>query len=189
MKVIFDFDDTLFSTKDFKKYFYSYVGKFGISYESARDYYLNIRGGEFSLKKYLSDLLAQKGLMGVNVGKVYKDILSQCPNFIDHKLIKLVKKIGRENCYIVSNGEKEFQQDKIKKSGIGKLFGDIHIVPASKKEVIEKICGKNKKERIIFIDDKIRFLNDLDLKKCPNLKTILYDEQGLEKLKAELGLA
>ena len=49
------------------------------------------------------------------------------------------------------------------------------VVADEKRELIEKICAEYKDEPILFIDDKIKHFEDLDFKKCPNLKTILYD--------------
>ena len=41
-------------------------------------------------------------------------------------------------------------------------------------------------EEVIFVDDKAKHFEDLDFKKYPNLKTVLYDDKGFEKLSAIL---
>ena len=96
--------------------------------------------------------------------------------------MNIIKKLGKENCYIVTLGNEEFQRDKIKRAGIESLFFKIVVVWGSKKEAVEKICAKHINEKVIFIDDKAKYFEDLDFKKYPNLKTILYNERGFEKV-------
>ncbi len=175
MKFIFDFDDVLFDTRKFKEFMFSYVEKSGTSRAIAEKYYKEVRAREFSLKEFLAHF---------SIGNMYEEIMQECPNFLNTKLIEVVKNLGKENCFIVTNGDKEFQKDKIKRNNIGFLFYEIHIVPESKKELVEKICDKYKNEQIMFIDDKDRFFENLDFKKYPNLKTILFDEHGFEQLQS-----
>ena len=67
------------------------------------------------------------------------------------------------------------------------MFSEIIVVPDSKKNVVERIAAVHKNEEVVFIDDKISHFEDLDFEKYPNLKTILYDEKGLEKVKEIIG--
>ena len=103
-------------------------------------------------------------------------------NFSNEELFKIIRKIGKDNCYIITYGNKEFNLDKITRSGAGDLFHkrNVFIVSGSKKDIIEKICDKHKDEEVIFIDDKAYHFKDLDFKKYPNLRTILYTGQNLK---------
>ncbi len=183
MKFIFDFDDMLFNTKQLKDRIFLCLDKVGVSYDKAEAYYKKVRGGEFSLKNFITELFNQEKIKEIRMENVYEDIMSECLNFVNKELVDVVHELGKENCYLATYGEKEFQLDKIKRAGIFSLFSEIIVVPGSKKEIIYDICEKNKAEKILFIDNKIEFFEDLDMAKCPNLKTILYDEQGLEKLR------
>ncbi|MFA6076719.1 MAG: HAD hydrolase-like protein [Candidatus Paceibacterota bacterium] len=175
MKFIFDFDDVLFhSTPRFKEHLRSSLEKAGISRVAVEEYVENLQGKGFSLKELLNKF-------SVNLNW-YEKILKNSEEFINQDLLKIIKKLGRENCYIVSFGDREFQSDKIKRARIETLFSKITVVSDSKKEAIEKICAKHKDEQVIFVDDKAKHFANLDFKKYPNLKTILFDEQGLEKL-------
>lgn len=175
MKYIFDFDDVLFhNTKLFKEHMYACLEKAGVPRGVAEEYYKEIRGGRFFLKEMLLHFSLSEDL--------YKKILNKNKNFINKELLNIIKKLGKKNCYIVTHGGDEWQRDKIKKADIESLFSEIVVVSESKKEAVEKICAKYKDEEVIFIDDKVRHFKDLDFKKYPNLKTILYDEQGLKKL-------
>ncbi len=179
MKFIFDFDGVLFTTKEFLKYLYACIGKDGVPRNIAEEYYKKVGGTQFNLKKLLIHLSIRENL--------HEEILEESKSFLNKDLLAVVKKLGKVNCYIVSHANKEWQLDKIRSTGIEFLFSEIIVVPESKKQVVEKICAKYGDEEVIFIDDKAKYFEDLNFKKYPNLKIILYDEQGLEKLKAEIG--
>ncbi|MBI2627606.1 HAD hydrolase-like protein [Candidatus Nomurabacteria bacterium] len=185
MKFIFDFDDVLFQTKKFIEHEYVYLVKIGISRSVAEEFYKKTRGGEFSLKNFISNLFNQEKIKEVKAKDVYEHIINKSSDFVNKELLKIVQKLRKENCYLVTYGYEEFQIDKIKKAGIESFFSEIIVVSESKKEAVEKICAKHKDETVIFVDDKAKHFEDLDFQKCPNLKTILYDEKGLEKLKVE----
>jgi FMN phosphatase YigB (HAD superfamily) len=183
MKYIFDFDDILFcTTAMFKKRMYMCLEEVGISHKTAQEYYKKVRENKFSLKNFISELFTREKNNKNNIRKVYEKIMSECENFTNAELLKNIKKLGKENCFIVTNGEKGFQKDKIKRSGISPLFSKIYVVSGSKKDIIYSICDKYKNEKVIFIDDKVKFFEDINLKKCPNLKTVLYTGQNITNL-------
>ena len=115
-----------------------------------------------------------------NQPDLYEELMNESPNFVNEEILKVIKKAGKENCFMVTYGEKDFQEEKIKRAGVGGLFSEIFIVQESKKEAVEKICAKYKDETVLFIDDKAEHFENLDFKKYPNLKTILYTGQNLE---------
>ena len=190
MKIIFDFDDVLsYNTKNIKEHMYACLEKAGIPREESESFYIKTRGerklhgNQFSLKEFITTLFEKKGIKTVSEKKIYEDILSKIKNSLNMELIEIVKKIGKDNCYLVSNGDIEYQTDKVRKSGIKELFREFYPVTGTKKEIVEKICEKHKDEPVIFIDDRQYYFEDLDMEKCKNLKTILYDENGLEKVR------
>jgi len=179
MKFIFDFDDVLFhNTKQFKEHMYTCLEKAGVSRNMAEEYYNKVRDDQFWLKELLTYFSINETL--------YEKILNESKNFTNKDLLDIIKKLGKKNCYIVTHGNEEFQRDKIKKADINYLFSEIVVVSGSKKEAVEGICTKHKDEQVVFIDDKAKHFKDLNIIKYPNLKTILFDKQGLEKLKAIL---
>lgn len=174
MKFIFDLDDVLFYKTKHREKILINLEKFNIPRNLTEEYLEKERLNLFSLKIMLSYFSLPENL--------YEKIISECKNFVNKELIEVIKKIGKENCFIISYGNKEFQQDKIKRIGIADIFSEIIIVSGSKKEAVEKICAKYPDEEVTFIDDKAYHFKDLDFKKYPNLKTILYDEHGLKNL-------
>ena len=168
MKYIFDFDDVLVNTtkaNGFRESIYIYLEKSGISRDNAIKYIKKERLNRFSLKKMLNHFEVKENL--------YDKIMGENKNFVNQELFEIIKKLGKNNCYIVSYGDKEFQRDKINNTGIAHLFSEIIVVEGSKKEEIEKIATLYKNEEVLFIDDKDYNFTDLELKKYPNLKTIL----------------
>jgi FMN phosphatase YigB (HAD superfamily) len=153
----------------------------GVSEDETRAYYSEVREKEFSLKKFISTLFSRNDIKGIDINKLYEAIMLKSPEFMNAPLVELVKKMGKDNCYIVTNGSQEFNRDKIKYSGIDNLFEKIYIVPGTKKEIIKEICAKNKNSKVVFIDDKLKFISDIDLKDCPNLKTIVYNDQAFRQ--------
>src|SRR3989344_6324710 len=165
MKFIFDFDDVLFhSTKLFKEHMYDSLEKYGVPRKDAKAQYEKMKSNSLGLKELIDHFSTEKSL--------YEEILNESENFVNEELINTIKKIGENNCYIVSHGSDEFQRDKIKRAGIEALFSKIIIVQGSKKEAVEKIAAKHKDEEVVFVDDKAKHFEDLDLKKYPNVTTI-----------------
>jgi FMN phosphatase YigB (HAD superfamily) len=175
MKFIFDFDAVLFNTKEFLDHLYASIEKKGVPRSTAEAYYKKVGGTKFNLKKLLIHFSLKKNL--------FDEILNESKSFINKELLIIVQKLGKENCYIVTHAEKEWQLDKIESTGLKYFFSDIIVVSENKKQAVEKICEKYKTEQVVFVDDKAKYFENLDIIKYPNLKTILFDEQGLEKLK------
>ncbi len=175
MKFIIDFDDVLLhTTKMLKKRIYDCLENAGVDREKSLDLYRQVRYPEFSLKRFIYRLLEENNLDVNKTEEIYEEILQECPKYINHYLVDEVKKLGKDSCIIVTNGEREFQTHKLERSGLYPLFSEIYIVPGSKKDAICEICQKYKDEKVIFTDDKSTFFDDLELKEYPNLETVLY---------------
>ncbi len=180
MKYIFDFDDVLFyTTRHRKEHLLPLLIKAGVSEEAMMKYYQKTRLEGFSLRAMITHFLSDGN---TDQEKLYEEIMGESKNFINTKLIEVVKKLGKENCFLITHGGKEFQKDKIKRAGIAPLFSEIIILIGSKKKVVEAICEKYKYKEVIFVDDKPKYFNDLDYEKYQNLKTILYTGQDLSRL-------
>ena len=194
MKYIFDFDDVLFNnTKQFKEHMFKLITEAGVPEAEARAYYAKpeVRGKEFSLKKFIKTLFStyDVDIKETPVDDIYQRIMQESRKFLNLDLVELAKRVGLENCYIVTNGEREFNTDKLKYTGIWDLFGGekrIQIVPGNKREAILKICAEPRKEgeKVIFIDDKQTFLNEV--KDVPDLISIPYKNQSSEELMSEI---
>ncbi len=181
MKIIFDFDDVLFNANAFKELMFFYLEERGI--RNARELYKQMRKREklFSPSQYLNEL----GIKKDERATVYEGIMTPCAWLFNKEMVGIMSEIGEENFFIISQGDEAFQEDKIDRAIGDQVLGShIIIVPDSKREEVIRICMMFKDEDVIFVDDKIEFLNNLPMNELPNLKTVLFDETGLEKLKA-----
>ena len=186
MKFIFDFDDVIHNSTTHHKELFLVLEKYGIPRPEIENYYKKNRTLGFSLRSMLDYFVTLGRIDASKKKSLYDEDMGDRKKFLNEELIELIKKLGKYNCYLVTYGNQEYQQEKIDRTEVASLFSGINIVQGSKKEAIERICEKHKDEKVIFIDDKAHHFEGLDFKKYPNLKTILYDEQGLNKLKAEI---
>lgn len=172
MKYIFDFDDVIFhTTKHRKEHMFPLLEKSGIPKQQIDEYYQKTRVSGFSLRKMLAHF---------NRDGLYEEIMG---NTDDHKntiSINVIKKLGKENCFLITHGGDDFQNEKITRTNVAPLFSKIIILVGSKKNAVEEICKQYKDEIVYFIDDKAIYFEDLNREKYPNLKTILYTGQDLE---------
>lgn len=184
MKVIFDFDDVIFNSKQFKKNMFQILSKEG--YTNAEDVYAAFRKTEvpFSLTSFLSDNI---GIDSQDVRhRVYEEIMFSCSTCLHQDVVVIMNELTPAHYIIITHGEESFQKEKIARSLGNTLTSHVVVVPKSKAEAIEKFCKKYPDEQIIFVDDRLDFINGLHFNECPNLKTVLFNENGLENLKAEM---
>lgn len=188
MKLIIDFDDVIFDTKSFKKSLFEILARSGAV--NAQDLYEKERNKEtpFSLLDFLHRIFSEQDACNDQTSKgniIYKEIMSGCKLFINEEMISFLKEIGKENCYVVTNGDMAFQMDKLARTGVDVLVKEICVVSGSKKEEVERLCVLFLQEKVIFVDDKVKFFDDIDMTLCNNLKTIIYDKTNLGTLKNE----
>jgi DNA topoisomerase IB len=113
-----------------------------------------------------------------------------CEHLINQEVLAVLEHVGKENCYIVTNGVTEFQMDKIRRSIGEEGFAGIRVVTGSKKDEIAEICKKHSDEHIVFVDDKQKYFSDIDRDVCKNLQTVLFDKSsGVTRLKKAINEA
>lgn len=156
MKLIIDFDDTLFSTKDFKESMFSGLVKYGADKKSVADYYLFNRGSFTNPRNFYMSFVLDNGMnvSASEIDSVVTVLFDDLKKFLNQELIGIIKSLGPENCFIVSTGDEEHQRNKIRCCEIEELFGEIHIVGKDKNEVIERLMNQFKGEDFVFVDDK-----------------------------------
>lgn len=184
MKVVFDFDDVLFDARAFKEKMFALLA--GKGYAHVESVYSSMRSDAepFSLDRLLERLVLD-GSHDEREG-LYQEVLGACFGKANQELMKIIERIGKENCIILTQGVEKFQLEKIRRSvGIGHV-GRIVVVPSGKGEAIEEICREFGDEDVIFVDDKEKFFRDINFEHCRNLKTVLYNRNGLDNLLAEV---
>ena len=188
MKYIFDFDDVLFkNTKMLKPRMFRLIAeKTGKTAEEVEKAYQEVRK-EFSLVNFIKNSLTPEGLLNeetkyqidMDTDALFKEIMSECHKFLDPELMAEIKRIDKKDLYIVTNGEKKFNWEKLAYSGILEYLDikHIHVVPGPKTQAVRKICKDNPGEDILFFDDRQEFIDGLDEQDNPRFKAIRYEEE------------
>lgn len=174
-KYIFDFDDVLFfNTEKFKKHMYKCFEEIGVPYDTVKKYYKIEKEKGWVLQKLVESVLNGENITLIDKDELSEKIMGECQNFVNHELVERIKKLDVQNCYMVTHGIKEYQLEKVDRTGLNSLFTQIFTVLDTKKGPVEMICGQFKDDEVIFVDDKEKRFADLDFVKYPNLRKVLY---------------
>ena len=172
MKIFIDFDGVIFNAErfrnDIKRIFiksgfserdfdrtYSYLKQKGIYYSPERQ--ARILNADNNKKKEISASI-EKLLADSSKKYIFKDVR----NFLGF--------FKKKDIYILSLGNINFQNKKIKSIKLGKYFKKIIVTDKSKDNEIKKIIKKEKiksDEKIFFIDDSA---NNIEIVKTKNPK-------------------
>ncbi len=181
MKIFIDFDDVLFNTKNFVEDIKKIFEKHGVSETLFKRYYkeLPAKKGDEKVRKYnpykQMERVKALGIETKGIEKEFKKLVKNTKNYLFEDGVKFLREFEDEDLYVVSFGNKKFQGEKIKNSGIGKYIKRTLIIEASKAIGIRKILRrKNLKpgEALIFVDDRAKFLKDIK-KTYPGMVTFL----------------
>jgi FMN phosphatase YigB (HAD superfamily) len=147
--IIFDFDDTLFDTKKFKKDIFGELISLGIKENIIKKTYKECRN-DYCLLKHIK-ALKKHNLQIPNL--IHKKISNlSLKSYLFPKVAKDLKKLSKENYLILlTKGDKGFQNTKINSSNISKYFEEIHITKKNKEEFLK---DKKYPHPIYFINDK-----------------------------------
>jgi len=175
MKIIFDFDHTLFSSKKFYQALQKAFGKFDIDKKLFQETYENskIKKRSYDSDKQIQLIVKVKPeIEKSDLKKQYEKILRKAPQYLYSDTVWFLRKWEKKaNLVLLSYGEEKFQGDKIKDSRIEKYFqknvkitGDIYKIKPFKKLF-------QKKEKLIFIEDNPTALSKTK-KNFPNVIAI-----------------
>lgn len=156
MKIVFDFDHTLFSSKKRFNAFKSSFKKIGIKEKLFTETFEKSKGkGKFYDPGKHFDLIFKKqpNIERKTLEKKFESIIQRSLEFFYPDTIPFLKKWSRKtDLILLSFGEREFQKKAIKKSKIEKFFKKIVITKeVNKVKPFKEIFKKN--EKIIFVED------------------------------------
>lgn len=160
MKLVLDFDDTLFDTVRFKKErLFISLTRWGISATKFEESYKNYSEIHplYNLKNHLS-LLKKEYLLDFDVDEVGYEAVAHLELFVFPEYLDLISIYGRENIFILSQGDIDFQSLKIKHSEIDEKVEKIIIVDSNKEQKLTDLSLLWPSETIIFIDDKFKHM-------------------------------
>jgi len=187
MKIIFDFDHTLFSVKKLYFALEEAFFKLGVEEKLFQETFekSKIKKRSYDPDKQIQLIVKVKPeIKKSDLKREYKKTLKRATQFLYSDTVWFLRKWQKKaNLVLLSYGEEKFQGDKIKDSRIEKYFykkvkitGDIYKVKPFKKLF-------QKKEKLIFIEDNPTALSEAK-KIFPNVITIRIN-RGEGKYKKE----
>jgi len=194
-KVIFDFDNTLFDTEKKKSQFYQLAKLHGYSHSKARDIYKRARVQNekvvMSLSSYLKVLKEQLKTDNIEFkSEVASDLITEMkqgkcllPQAIDFLRYCIANNL---ETFVLSLGQKDWQQQKVDQSGIKKYLTEENIIftadpETGKQKIMKDLFGEDYEgEETLFINDKPDETENI-MKSFPILKVMLRFDQRDER--------
>ncbi len=185
MMYFIDFDDTIFNTGKFAKDFKNIFAKYNISEIEFNESYVPCREGnhnkafkDYDLEKQLIDIESRHGKMPI-LRKELNSFVKSSSKYIFDDFYEFVKKVPKNNIFLVSYGSSSFQKLKIENSSVLNYVHDYVLTKTNKADCIDKIFSRNKQgeRRLTFIDDRPDQLEKVQ-RKYPNM--LIYRMKRLE---------
>jgi FMN phosphatase YigB (HAD superfamily) len=156
MKIVLDFDDTIFNTHQLMQEVLAVFNGLGFQEEQFWDAYKECkkRVGDFDSEILINLLSELKSFDKEKVSTEIDSIISKSRNFVYPDFFDFAKNFNKKDLILLSFGTIDFQGMKIKNSGIIPYFQEIIITEKDKTDDLKNILIKNKGEKIFFIDDK-----------------------------------
>lgn len=183
MKILLDFDDTLFHTARFKEDLIGVFESCGVSPDDFKKYYYDYSPNEtdVDLKKYvfeshidrLSEVLK---IDGEKLKKEAYEFVSDTSGYLFEDVDEFLQSFSKKDLFIVSFGCVDFLKIKIGNTGIGERVCEIVTTDKLKehatKDLLERRKEEFKGEKIFFLDDRIDHLRSVK-SKFPQIIAIL----------------
>ena len=174
---IIDFDDTLFDTYRFKRARVEALDKLGVSEELYWQTYREARndaGGNFCYSDARhAEMLEKAGFGRVEVLNALQSITLRIKDFLFNEVdnfLKSLRALGQP-MVLLSFGEPNFQELKVKGTGVDIYFDRMFMVQDTKEHVIGELLSNVYDDQFWFINDKVDETLEL-YRKFPNLQII-----------------
>ncbi len=180
MKIIFDFDYTLFSTKKlFENLKEEFKGS-GVSDKLFSETFQKSKGAfGYNSENQFKLIIEEKPELNLKKLKIaFKKIINRADQFVYPDVLPVLRNLEKENeLILLSYGEKKFQKEKIENSKILSYFNKIIITQdINKVSDLKKILKE--KEVGLFVEDAPNTLYEAK-KVFPNLITVrIKREEG-----------
>ncbi len=182
---IIDFDDTLFDTHAFKQAREQALLRLGISRELYQVSYATARtlvDGTFVYSSpHHARVLSDQGFDQKVVETALRQVDDQVANFLfpdTREFLTRLQSTGRP-LFLLSLGEKNFQEMKLQACGIFHFFEKVFVVNKNKVEVVsELLLAHPETKNVYFINDKVQESLDLQAR-FPILSIILKQSDSI----------
>ena len=175
-KIFLDFDDVVFNTQDFVKDYKKIFRSFGISeklfYKHYYGYPVEKKGRllKYNPDEHLKYIGKEIGEETVGLKKEISRFVNNTSKYIFEDTPHFLKSFPKRELFLLSYGRTEFQEKKIKGSGIAKYFSKIIVGDKVKSEMVKGFIEKN--DDCYFLEDRVMQISDVE-RNFPFLKSIL----------------
>lgn len=156
MKIIIDFDDTIFNTYKLMQELIGSFKKVGFTSEEFKEIYKRSKEkkGDFDQKTIIGLFAELRPFDKHQVAKELAELFERAKDFVYPDFYKFADSFLRKELVLLSFGSTEYQKIKIENSGIKNYFDKVYVTNKDKVFDLEHIYRKNASDVIVFIDDK-----------------------------------
>lgn len=190
MKIILDFDDTIFNTHKLMHDVSAIFERVGFRKKDFFEAYRKCKekAGDFN-PEIIIDLLNEVKLFDKTEAKKKIDsILNNSKDFVYPDFFSFAGSFNKKDLILLSFGEVNFQKIKIKNSGVNSFFNKVIIIQKNKTKELKPICEKYPEEKMFFIDDKGEQIDEIK-KVFPQLIAVRMKRLQGRHIKTESKLA
>jgi len=188
MKIVIDFDDTIFNTYMFVQEIIKHFQRVGFTSDEFKEIYKKSKEKMNSFdQKTVVDLFFQlKPFDKEDVVEEIDSLIERSREFIYPDFKKFANEHIRKELTLLSFGTTDFQKRKIDNANISNLFDKVHITDKDKVFYLENIYRSNPEDLIVFIDDKASEIDKVK-EKFPDVIAIKMERPrgGHIKIKSE----
>ena len=156
MKIVLDFDDTIFNTYQLVREFIVVFKRLGFQEKQFWSVYAECKkkAGGFD-KEVLIDLFAElKSFDKEGVSEKIDFVINRSKKFVYPDFFDFADSFKKKDLILLSFGTNDFQRIKIENTGVPSKFKEVIITNQDKVFDLKDILRKNRKEKIFFIDNK-----------------------------------
>lgn len=169
MKLFIDFDGVLFDSYVFLRDLLKKLNTLGVDEVS----FLSAYGANYSPYRHIKTLFP-KDERTKEALALLESHFKDAPNYLFSDALPFLKNFRKEDVFIVSYGDSDFQMKKITSSGVLSFCSEARISQIKSDTILEILNGRGEGEKIYFIDDRLSNLEDVS-KNVPGIKVLLLD--------------
>lgn len=118
--------------------------------------------GRYNLDKQVEAVERAYKIDGDKLRRDIKILFEGLKQYVFGDVLPFLRKIDKEDLFLISYGEKKIQMKKIKEAGLDGYFNRI-VITHDKVDVINNILKKikNRDDRIYFLDDRNKYIEEV----------------------------